>query len=106
MLKTLCTMTTLYAASCGLAAGAPLAPLPQSEHAPIILVAGGCGPGLHRGPGGACIVGRRVIVGGPVVVEPRIVEPRVVAPIRLPPPCPRGYVRDPRPGVRLCYPRF
>src|SRR5207253_654029 len=30
----------------------PLAPLAQSEA--VILVAGGCGPGMHRGPYGGC----------------------------------------------------
>jgi hypothetical protein len=33
---------------------------------PVVLVAGGCGAGFHRGPYGGC----RPNVGGPVVVEP------------------------------------
>jgi hypothetical protein len=32
----------------------PLAPLDQSASADTIRVAGGCGPGFHRGPYGAC----------------------------------------------------
>ena len=50
--------------------------------------AGGCGPGLHRGPYGACVVDRGAVVvapGAPVVVE----RPVVVAPVRV---CPVGFV--------------
>jgi hypothetical protein len=43
--------------------------------APIIHVAGGCGPGFHRGPRGACLR--------------NYVRPR-------PPICPRGYHLGPR----------
>ncbi len=45
----------------------------------VIQVAGGCGPGRHRGPGGGCRpnVGPVVVVPPPVVVAPR---PVVVAP--------------------------
>ena len=32
----------------------PTAPLDQSVSSDIIRVAGGCGPGWHRGPAGAC----------------------------------------------------
>ena len=32
----------------------PLAPLAQAPNADIIEVAGGCGPGWHRGPYGGC----------------------------------------------------
>ena len=32
----------------------PLAPLDQSASAGTIRVAGGCGPGFHRGPYGGC----------------------------------------------------
>ena len=32
----------------------PLAPLDQAASAHIIRVAGGCGPGWHRGPYGGC----------------------------------------------------
>ena len=51
----------------------------------VIQVAGGCGPGWHRGPGGACRPNR-----GPVVVAP---APRavVVAPV------PGAVVVAPRP---------
>jgi hypothetical protein len=50
--------------------------------------AGGCGPGWHRGPYGACVVNRGAVVvapGAPVVVE----RPVVVAPGRV---CPLGFV--------------
>jgi uncharacterized membrane protein len=33
----------------------PIVPLDQAETAAITLVAGGCGAGMHRGPGGACV---------------------------------------------------
>jgi Spy/CpxP family protein refolding chaperone len=32
----------------------PLAPLDQAPSADVIRVAGGCGPGWHRGPYGGC----------------------------------------------------
>jgi hypothetical protein len=32
----------------------PLAPLDQAASADVIRVAGGCGPGWHRGPYGGC----------------------------------------------------
>jgi uncharacterized membrane protein len=32
----------------------PIVPLDQAETAAITLVAGGCGSGMHRGPGGEC----------------------------------------------------
>ena len=32
----------------------PLAPLEQAQASLTILVAGGCGPGFHRGPYGGC----------------------------------------------------
>jgi hypothetical protein len=50
--------------------------------------AGGCGPGWHRGPYGACVVnGGAVVVPGAVVVAPA--APVVVAPVRA---CPIGFV--------------
>lgn len=50
--------------------------------------AGGCGPGWHRGPYGACVVNRGAVVvaPGPAVVVP---APVVVAPVRA---CPYGFV--------------
>ncbi|HWV53070.1 GCG_CRPN prefix-to-repeats domain-containing protein [Pseudorhodoplanes sp.] len=57
----------------------------------VIQVAGGCGPGWHRGPGGACRPNR-----GPVVVAPR---PGVVVVA----PRPRCWWRStPRGPVRVC----
>ena len=94
-MKSISAAIALTIASCGAAAAMPSAPAPRVQ-APIVLVRGGCGPAFHRGPYGSCVPN-----GGRVVVEPRI-----VAPVRLPPPCPRGYVRDPDPARPLCYPRF
>jgi hypothetical protein len=58
----------------------------------VIHVAGGCGPGWHRGPGGVCRPNRRpvVVVPPPVVVAPR---PVVVAPRCVTRVGPRGAVR-------------
>jgi hypothetical protein len=60
----------------------PLAPASDGTTAPIIKVAGGCGPGWHRGPYGGCRPNR-----GPVVVAPGP-GPVVVAPG---PRCPPGF---------------
>ena len=51
----------------------PVAPLDQAVSADTIRVAGGCGPGWHRGPYGGCRPNRGdaiVVVPGAVVVEP------------------------------------
>ncbi|HXX08669.1 MAG TPA: hypothetical protein VEJ43_11455 [Pseudolabrys sp.] len=67
----------------GVAAGQamPLAPLDQAQTGITIPVAGGCGAGWHRGPGGACrpngYYGGVYYGGAPVVVAPGAV---VVAP--------------------------
>jgi hypothetical protein len=46
--------------------------------------AGGCGPGLHRGPYGGCQTNRQV-----VVIEPRLYERGVIGPRgRI---CPGGF---------------
>jgi hypothetical protein len=46
-------LTVATASMC--AAGAmPLAPINQAPNADLIQVAGGCGPGWHRGPFGGC----------------------------------------------------
>src|SRR5215510_11440148 len=60
----------------------PLAPLEQTQAGLTIPVAGGCGPGFHRGPYGGC---RRngyyagTYYGG-AVVPGVVVAPRPVAP--------------------------
>ncbi len=60
----------------------------------LILVSGGCGPAFHRTPFATCAPNRQAFYGaGPEVV-------------RLPPPCPRGYHRDPDPARRICYPNL
>jgi hypothetical protein len=51
----------------------PLASAGQTAGADVIQVAGGCGPGFHRGPYGDCrpnVYRGPVIVGAPVVVRP------------------------------------
>lgn len=59
----------------------------------IVLVAGGCGFGFHPNPYGVCVPNRRFVFGGPPVV-------------RVPPPCPRFYHRDPDPARPICYPNL
>jgi hypothetical protein len=39
----------------GIAHAMPLAPADSPPNASIIRVAGGCGPGFHRGPYGGCL---------------------------------------------------
>jgi hypothetical protein len=67
----------------------PLAPLEQGQAALTIPVAGGCGAGFHRGPGGGCrrngyyggtYYGGAVVAPGVVVAAP----PVVVAPAAAP----------------------
>ena len=58
--------------------------LGSGERVGTLLIAQGCGPGMHRGPLGGC---RRN--AGVVVVAPR--APVVVAPRA----CPRGFHRGP-----------
>src|SRR5215510_4498659 len=62
----------------------PLAPLEQTQAGLTIPVAGGCGPGFHRGPYGDCrrngyygglYYGGAVAPGVGVVVAPRAVGP-------------------------------
>lgn len=75
MLKKLSTLVAAGAFVALLAPAAqalPLAPLSTSPD--TILVAGGCGPGFHRGAYGRCRpnVGGGVVVGAPVVVCRRV----------------------------------
>lgn len=59
----------------------PLAPLDQAQPEMTIQVAGGCGPGFHRGPRGGCRrnAGAVVVVPGAAVVVPGVRA------------CPRGF---------------
>ena len=67
-------MKTLFAAALlavsvagfGTANAMPLAPA-SGASADVIQVAGGCGPGFHRGPYGGCRANRGVVVRPPVV---------------------------------------
>ena len=67
-------LSTLIAAGALVALLAPAAqaftPAPLTASPDTILVAGGCGPGFHRGPYGGCRANVGVVVGGPVVVAP------------------------------------
>ena len=54
----------------------------QFAKSDVLLVAGGCGLGFHRGPYGYCVR------NGPVVVPPVAVAPPVVVAPRV---CPPGY---------------
>lgn len=75
-------------------AAMPLAPLSASENADVIQVAGGCGPGFHRGPYGGCRPnGGVVVVRRPPVV---VVRPPVVVARR----CPPGFFRGAYGGCR------
>lgn len=92
MIKRLIAVFAFSLAGVNATYAATIAVPPQSEPH-VILVAGGCGPAFHRNPFGACVPNRFVYgYGAPVV--------------RLPPPCPRFYHRDPDPARPLCYPNF
>ena len=41
--------------SAGVANALPLAPAASAANTDVITVAGGCGPGFHRGPYGGCL---------------------------------------------------
>ena len=71
-------LSTLVAAGAFVALLAPAAnaitPAPLGTSTDVIQVAGGCGPGWHRGPYGGCR--RNAVVygyGAPVVVRPAVV---------------------------------
>ena len=93
----------LTLAASGTASAMPLAPAAPKAQAPIVLVRDGCGPGFHLNPFGECRPNGGPFFGG---------GPRVIGPGpgpgygRLPPPCPRGYYRDPDPARPICYPRY
>jgi len=70
-------------------AAMPLGPLSPAGNPDVIAVAGGCGPGFHRGPYGGC---RPNAYRPPVVV----VRPPVVVVRR----CPPGFFRGPYGGCR------
>ncbi len=67
----------------------------HQETSDVTLVAGGCGPGFHRGPFNGCVANGPVVVGPAVVVAP----PVVVAPgLVVAPPvvCGAGFRWHPR----------
>ena len=92
MIKGLVAGSALLLAG-GAAVSAATIDMSAEPQAHVILVAGGCGPAFHRNPFGACVPNRFAYVYGAPVV-------------RLPPPCPRFYHRDPDPARPLCYPNF
>ena len=96
MLKILYATAAFAVAGCMTASASPLM-RPMNVPSPIVLASGGCGFAFHRNPFGACVPNRPVVYGVP---------PGYVGPVRLPPPCPRGYHRDPDPARPICYPNF
>jgi hypothetical protein len=88
MLKSFGASLAIVIAASGTAFALPQVPHPTSQQ-PIIAVANGCGPGAYRTIAGDCRpnqpVGRRGFA---------------------PPPCPRGYARDPDPARPICYPVY
>ncbi|TFV43367.1 GCG_CRPN prefix-to-repeats domain-containing protein [Bradyrhizobium niftali] len=55
MMRTLFAAAVALGAITGVAQAMPLAPLGASANGDVIAVAGGCGPGWHRGPYGGCL---------------------------------------------------
>jgi hypothetical protein len=53
-MKTLVAVAFLASLIAGAATAMPLAPVTQGSNSDIIAVAGGCGPGKHRGPFNGC----------------------------------------------------
>ena len=99
MPKTLMPKTFGPALAFALACGGSVAAAPLMAPAatpaappPIVLAADGCGPGYFRTIAGDCRPNQRVMAG------PRRGD--------APPPCPRGFLRDPDPARPLCYPVF
>ena len=92
MVKGLLASAVLIMAESAAAAAALVTPSVDAQPR-VFLVSGGCGLAFHRNPFGACAPNRSFYVGGPPVV-------------RLPPPCPRFYHRDPDPARPICYPNF
>src|SRR5258705_13666801 len=71
----------------------------------VTLVAGGCGIGWHRGPGGGCRPNARAVVVAPAA--PVVVAPAAPVVVESPavgggPVCPPGYHLGPR--GRACRP--
>lgn len=58
----------IAASAAGLSAASAMPVAPASAGTEVIQVAGGCGPGFHRGPYGGCRANRGVVVRAPVVV--------------------------------------
>lgn len=81
-MKTFVAAVFLVIAGASFANAMPLAPTGPAANGDVIQIAGGCGPGFHRGPYGGCRPNR-----GPVIVAPRrvIVERPIVVGRRCPP---------------------
>ncbi|CCD87369.1 conserved hypothetical protein [Bradyrhizobium sp. ORS 285] len=54
-MRTILASVLLLGGLTATAAAMPLAPISTSSEPVIIQVAGGCGPGWHRGPYGGCL---------------------------------------------------
>lgn len=73
-MKTIFAAALLMTSLAGLGAASaamPVVPSSASANPAIIQVAGGCGPGFHRGPYGGCRVNRGRVFRPPVVVGRR-----------------------------------
>ncbi|AWL99003.1 GCG_CRPN prefix-to-repeats domain-containing protein [Bradyrhizobium amphicarpaeae] len=55
MIRTMFAAAFALLAITGVAEAMPLAPLCASTTSDVIAIAGGCGPGWHRGPYGGCL---------------------------------------------------
>jgi hypothetical protein len=54
LMKILVAAAFLASLFAGAATAMPLGPVTQGSHSDVIQVAGGCGPGKHRGPHNGC----------------------------------------------------
>ena len=69
-MKKLFAATLLATTLAGISFASAMSPAPAAPaNGDVIQVAGGCGPGFHRGPYGGCRANR-----GPVVVRPPVVR--------------------------------
>jgi len=82
-MKTMFAAALLAVSVAGIGTVSAMPVAPSSAGTDVIHVAGGCGPGFHRGPYGGCRANRAVVVVRPAVVAPSVV---VVRPGRRCPP--------------------
>jgi hypothetical protein len=80
MFRKILTVATLACGLAGVVGSAQAMPMGASGSAgpELTLVAGGCGPGMHRGPYGGCRPNAGPRGFGPRVFAPRVFAPRCV----------------------------